>query len=36
MGVANAEDPFMKLKKEIIWEVVTDKTISLQLYLKVS
>lgn len=35
MGNTEVEDPFMKLKKRIIWKAVFDKTLSVQLVKKV-
>jgi hypothetical protein len=35
MGVLNAEDPFAKLRKEIMWDVVIDSTVSSHLFRKV-
>lgn len=35
MGSTEVEDPFMKLKKRIIWKAVFDKTLSVQLVKKV-
>jgi hypothetical protein len=35
MGNTEVEDPFMKLKKRIIWKAVFDKTLSVQLAKKV-
>ena len=34
-GVLNAEDPFLKLKREISWDVVTNQCITLILLKKV-
>ena len=34
-GVLNAEDPFLKLKREILWDVVTNQCITLILLKKV-
>jgi hypothetical protein len=35
MGVQNAEDPFEKLRKGIMWDVVIHHTISTHLFKKV-
>lgn len=35
MGNTEVEDPFMKLKKRIIWKAVFDKTLSVQIVKKV-